>query len=105
MGKYALVENEDGSWRLLEQNPQTGKYRRLATDLEDDDVAEEIFQMLEEDTLEAESLLLRQHEDGSKSHVRAIDLVNAEQRRSLGYVIATQPQPSRPGDPSGRRPI
>jgi hypothetical protein len=105
MAKYALVENEDGFWRLLEQNPQTAKYRRLATDLEDDDVAEEIFGMLEEGTLEVESLLLRQYEDGSKGHVRAIDLVSADQRRSLGYVIATQPQPSRPGDPSGRRTI
>ena len=103
MSKYALAENEDGSWRLLEQNPQTGKYRRLAADLEEAEVAEEIFQMLEEGTLEAESLLLRQHEDGSKGHVRAIDLVSAQQRRSLGYVIASQPQPPRPGDPAGRR--
>jgi hypothetical protein len=105
MAKYALVENEDGSWRFLEENPQTGKYRRLADDLEDSEVAEEIFQMLEEGSLEAESRLLRQYEDGNKGHVRAIDLVNTEQRRHLGYVIASQPQPLRPGDPGGRRPI
>jgi predicted ATP-grasp superfamily ATP-dependent carboligase len=103
MARYAIAENDDGSYRLLEHNPATGKWRRLATDLNEDDLADEVYAILEDGDLDANTILARHDTDGSRTRVAAIDLVRDWQRRQLGYVIATQPVMRKIGDPAGRR--
>ena len=103
MGRYAIVENDDGSYRFLEHNPATGKWARLATDLNDDELANEVYSALEDGDLELEGLVSKHNSDGSKTHVKAVSLIKDWQRRQLGYVIGAQPVMRRLGDPAGRR--
>ena len=103
MGRYAIKENDDGEYRLLEHDDARNKWRRVADELDADELADEIFGLLEDNDLEAEQMLIRVRADGDHEQVRAIDLVKAEQRRQLGYVISAQPVMHPPGDPAGRR--
>jgi len=103
MGRYAIKENDDGEYRLLEHDDSRNKWRRVADELDADELSDEIFGLLEDNDLEAEQMLIRVRADGDQEQVRAIDLVKPEQRRQLGYVISAQPVMRPPGDPAGRR--
>jgi hypothetical protein len=103
MAHYAIKEDDNGDFRLLEHIDATHKWRRVAVDLDEETLAAEIFSLLEDGDLEAEQMITRLRADGNRESVRAIDLVSSEQRRELGYVISAQPVMRPLGDPAGRR--
>ena len=103
MVQYAVKENDDGDFRLLEYDLAISKWRRIATDLDEESLAAEIFELLSDGDLEAEQPIIRMLADGSREHIRAIELVSADQRRQLGYVISARPVMLPLGDPAGRR--
>lgn len=101
MARYAIKQDEHDEYKLLEFNPATGKWAVCARNLDDDELADEIFEMLEEDDLDANDEILKVTPDG-RSKVRAIELVKDWQRRRLGYVIDAQPVAGRARDAFSR---
>lgn len=91
----AARQGDDGAWRLLELQP-SGKWRAFETGLEDDDLAERIAELIEEDDLDANDLVLVVADDGSSRRVPARLLCTPEGMARVGFVIgASAPEGGR----------
>lgn len=93
----AARQDEDGTWRLLESQP-SGKYRAFETDLEDDDLAERIAELIEDGDLDPNEEVIVMTEDGARHLLLARTLCSPDGLSRIGFVIGAS-APS-----GGRRP-
>lgn len=96
----AVRQSDDGTWRLLEQM-ETGKWRAFERDLEDEDLAERIAELIEDGDVDPneEMLVIR---DDSRSMVPARSLCTPESLARVGFVLGAN-APTGGIRPSGGR--
>lgn len=97
MSRYAIKFNEDDDWKLLEQAPGATTWKAVAKGSDQDELADEVFELIEDDELDAGQLLLVVTPAG-RSERRAVSFCTPDQRRRLGYVIDDRPVMGRPRD-------
>jgi hypothetical protein len=97
MSRYAIKFDEDDDWKLLEQVPGATTWKVLAKGDDLDELADEVFELIEDDELDAGQLIPVVRPAG-RSERRAVSFCTPEQRRQLGYVIDDRPAMGRQRD-------
>lgn len=97
MSRYAIKFNEDDDWKLLEQAPAEATWKVVARGSDPDELADEVFELIEDDELDPGQLIAVVTPSG-RSDRRAVSFCSPAQRRQLGYVIDDRPVMGRQRD-------
>jgi hypothetical protein len=93
---YAIKQDENEEWRILERQPN-GRWRRVSGELDEEELAEEIFALIESGDLDAGTILAVITPEG-RADRRAVHFCGPEQKRALGYVLDDAPARGRQPD-------
>jgi len=96
MTTYAVKENDEGAFRLIERMP-SGKWRAIAVDLDEEELGDEIFSLIEDEELDPGDIV-PVIGPGGRSDRRAIHFCAPDQKRSLGWALDDRPALGRPLD-------
>lgn len=97
MSDYAVKEAPDGALRLIERLP-SGKWRAIAADLDDDELADEVFELCSDGLLDPGQIVPVLRADGTRADRRAVALCRPPQRRELGWALDDMPVAGRARD-------
>ena len=89
MSLYAIKQDEKEEWRIIARKPN-GRWSLVIGELDEEGLAEEVFELIESGELDAGSILPVLTPEG-RTNRRAVHFCSLEQKRALGYVLDDVP--------------